>query len=181
MSKRYALSIKKFLSDRECDQLQETLTKYHKENPRDTTLIWFLAQTGARCTEAILVKWEDFDADTSTVHITGIKGSDDRNIPIPKWLFERIMALPRESGRPFNISYKRLNQIWNLYRPVKKKTHSLRHTFAQKLYEKTKDIRLVKYTLGHRSIANTMIYVEFHENQASLKNKMVDWGNPLSA
>jgi site-specific recombinase XerD len=36
--------------------------------------------------------------------------------------------------------------------------HTLRHTFATRLYEKTRDLRLVQRALGHRQVATTEIY-----------------------
>jgi len=36
--------------------------------------------------------------------------------------------------------------------------HSLRHTFAMRLYAETKDLFLVQRYLGHRSVKNTEVY-----------------------
>jgi site-specific recombinase XerD len=36
--------------------------------------------------------------------------------------------------------------------------HSLRHTFATKLYKRTGDVLLVREALCHRSISSTLIY-----------------------
>jgi integrase/recombinase XerC len=63
----------------------------------------------------------------------------------------------------------RLYQIWQFYRPVPKKFHALRHTFAIELYQKTKDLRLVQVALGHRNITNTMIYADYIYSQQELK------------
>jgi integrase/recombinase XerD len=38
-------------------------------------------------------------------------------------------------------------------------THSLRKSFAQRLYEKTSDIYMVQELLGHRNIATTQNYL----------------------
>ena len=69
----------------------------------------------------------------------------------------------------FPISYSRLIQIWEHYRPTHKKFHSLRHTFAIRLYKKTKDLRLVQVALGHRNITNTMIYADYVYSQQELR------------
>ena len=36
--------------------------------------------------------------------------------------------------------------------------HSLRHTFALGLYQRTGDVLVVKEALGHRAITSTMVY-----------------------
>ena len=41
--------------------------------------------------------------------------------------------------------------------------HSLRHTFATRLYEKTGDLHLVQRALGHRQITTTEIYARVGE------------------
>ncbi|MEK7358616.1 MAG: tyrosine-type recombinase/integrase, partial [Bdellovibrionota bacterium] len=96
----------------------------------------------------------------------------DREIPIKAEIFERLIAyasaVPR-SSELFPIGYHRLRQIWDWYRPAPKKFHSLRHTFAIRLYRKTKDLRLVQVALGHRNITNTMIYADYVYSQSELK------------
>jgi integrase/recombinase XerC len=111
------------------------------------------------------------DAYDETVFIRGIKGSNDRELPIEARLFERLHRYSRAqtSDRIFPIGYHRLRQIWDWYRPVAKKFHCLRHTFAIRLYRKTKDLRLVQVALGHRNITNTMIYADYVYSQQELK------------
>ena len=41
--------------------------------------------------------------------------------------------------------------------------HSLRHSFATKLYEKTGDLHLVQRALNHRQITTTEIYARVGE------------------
>ena len=43
--------------------------------------------------------------------------------------------------------------------------HTLRHTFAMRLYQKTRDVLLVKEALRHRSIASTLVYCRIQERQ----------------
>ncbi len=43
--------------------------------------------------------------------------------------------------------------------------HSLRHTFASTLYEKSNNLLAVQQALGHRSITSTMIYTQLNPEQ----------------
>lgn len=168
MSTRYAVNKTKYLLDAEIEHLNQILTSAKDTHPRDSALLWFLMHTGARATEALNLMRKDLDPAQRTAFIKGIKGSDDREIPLPKWLFDMLIALP--SGyRVFPISYSRLVVIWGHYRPVRKKLHSLRHTFAIRLYKKTRDLRLVQVALGHRNIANTMVYAQYIYSSEELR------------
>lgn len=158
---RYELTKAKYLLPQELAHLNATLEKFKITDERNCTLIWLAMHTGARATEVLNVTAEDLDPHEMTVFIKGLKGSDNRDIPLPEWLFKRVKSLAPESGRVFPITYIRFHQIWQLYRPCKKKLHSLRHTFAINLYIKTKDIRLLQAALGHRSWDNTMIYADY--------------------
>jgi len=45
--------------------------------------------------------------------------------------------------------------------------HALRHTFATRLYGRTRDLRLVQQALGHRSVTSTEVYT--HLDDRSLR------------
>jgi len=168
-------SHKKFLSKSELDHLNTLLKKYFYKDKRNVLLIHFALNTGARASEILNMRYEDFNPGTACVFINTLKAGKPRELPIPKWLFREVRKLPQdESGRMFPISYQRLGQIWDMYRPNKNKPfHSLRHTFAMNLFAKTKELRMVQLALGHRSIQNTMIYADYYYTTKELRQKMI--------
>ena len=158
----YQLNKSKYLLSSEEAELRRVLKLFEDKESRDTSLIELALSTGARANEILAIKGSDLEPETQTVFIKGLKGSNDREIPIKSRLFSRLALLSTGPDKPlFKISYPRLIQIWLSYRPCSKKFHSLRHTFALNLYKKTKDIRLVQVALGHRSIQNTMVYADY--------------------
>ena len=167
---RYQLNKSKYLLKSEEEELRRILKLFEEKDRRDTALIELALSTGARATEVLSLTGDDLEPENQTVFIKGIKGSNDREIPIKSRLFSRVNSLKTAPNEPlFKISYPRLVQIWLSYRPCSKKFHSLRHTFALNLYKKTKDIRLVQVALGHRSIQNTMIYADYVYTTNELK------------
>lgn len=170
-SARYSLNKTKYLLPPEVDRLEEILVSFQDKDPRNCILLWLALKTGARAQELLNLSAEDFNTYDQSVFIRGIKNSNDREIPLNPQLFKRIERQIHNSGgsRVFNITYPRLYQIWEQYRPTHKKFHSLRHTFAINLYQKTKDIRLVQVALGHRNITNTMIYADYVYSQQELR------------
>lgn len=168
---RYALNKNKYLLDPEYDRLIHILDSFKDKDARNCTLFWLLLHTGARAQEILNIRVDDLNTFDESVFIRGIKGSNDRELPIPSWLFKRLMNETKNSDQQilFPITYNRLRQIWEMYRPVHKKLHSLRHTFAIRLYRKTKDLRLVQVALGHRNITNTMVYADYAYSQQELR------------
>lgn len=171
-AKRYSLNKNKYLIDPEVWRLENVLSRSKSESLRDYVLIKVALHTGARAQEILNLEKADLSAYEETLFIRGLKGSNDREIPIPKALFLAIQELVedlKDHHRIFPITYWRLRQIWTWYRPVPKKFHCLRHTFAIRLYQKTKDLRLVQVALGHRNISNTMVYADYVYSQKELK------------
>jgi integrase/recombinase XerC len=168
---RYTLNKNKYLLDPEYDRLIHILQSFRDKDPRNTTLLWTLLHTGARAQEALNLRMDDLNTFDETVFIRGLKGSNDRELPVPSWLFKRLVqeSARADRGYIFPISYNRLRQVWELYRPVHKKLHGLRHTFAIRLYKKTRDLRLVQVALGHRNITNTMVYADYIYSQQELR------------
>ncbi len=130
---------------------------------RDTLLIELALNTGARASELLSIKQSELNDTEQAVMIRGAKGSNDREIPLRPELYARVKAhcMNNKAERVFNISYQRLDQIWQFYRPNNKKFHSLRHTFAINLYKKSRDLKLVQVALGHRAISSTMVYADY--------------------
>lgn len=176
--KSYALSRGKFLTDAEYQSLCDLLWRnmLNPDHFRDCLLLLIAVHTGARAMEILNLQVQDFDPNAKSLYITGIKGSKDREIPLPTALANELRATlvnryPTE--KIFDISYKRFHQIWTKYRPADKKLHSLRHTFAVRVFQKTKDMRLLQIALGHKSILNTAIYTDFVYSQNEMK-KLVE-------
>lgn len=168
---RYSLNKNKYLLEPEVQRLRKILSDYQDKDPRNCFLIGLGLRTGARATELLNLQKSDLNTYDQSVFIRGIKGSNDREIPLHSQYFEQLMKFSGSvSGTQlFDISYMRLYQIWEFYRPIPKKFHSLRHTFAIELYQKTKDLRLVQVALGHRNITNTMIYADYVYSQQELR------------
>lgn len=159
----YKLTKAKYLQDHEYDDLLRHLKKIERTHPRDAVLINLALHTGARAQELLNIRPQDLDRSDMSVHIIGMKDSDDRDVPLPEWLFLQLELLAKctKGKTVFDISYPRLDQIWKHHRTCKKKFHSLRHTFAVRAYKRTKDIKLIRRLLGHRDFKNTLIYLDF--------------------
>lgn len=161
----YKLTKNKFLTDSEFDELYTQLRK--DITNRDNLMLLTALHTGARAMELLNIKASDLEKEHSSVFIHGLKGSHDREIPLPHWLYKALVKYVEVNGikkELFPISYPRLHQIWANYRPCKKKFHSTRHTYAIRFYRQTKDLLLVKQALGHVSVSNTMIYMSYVYN-----------------
>jgi site-specific recombinase XerD len=168
---KYSLNKNKYLLKPEADRLRKLLLDYQASDPRNCFLLSLGLRTGARATELLNLQKMDLNQYDESIFIRGIKGSNDREIPLHSRFFQDLLrySYTVTGTRLFDISYQRLHQIWEFYRPVPKKFHSLRHTFAIELYQKTKDLRLVQVALGHRNITNTMIYADYIYSQQELK------------
>lgn len=168
---RYSLNKTKYLLQPERERLEKIIRDYLTTDTRNCLILWLALRTGARAQELLNIKKSDLNTYDQSVFIKGIKGSNDRELPLPAQLFQALIRLGESNPKEevFPITYPRLYQIWEFYRPVPKKFHALRHTFAIELYQKTKDIRLVQVALGHRNITNTMVYADYVYSQQELR------------
>lgn len=171
----YSLNKSKYLTDFELGRLRKILESFELKDSRNVLLLRLALATGARAKELLSIRKSDLDAQERTVFIRGLKGSSDREIPVKPRLFDQLLVESQNSQGElvFPISYSRLRQIWQLYRPVHKKFHCLRHTFAIQLYKKTKDVRLLQMALGHRNIVNTMIYADYVYSREELRRLLL--------
>lgn len=168
----YFITKAKFLSSEEYTRLDQDLAESLPKDFRNVVMLWTAMHTGARASEVLNIKKSDLDRNQGTVYIHGLKGSRDRDLPVPGGLAVHLSALSLvgEDEYIFPIALRTMQSVWHHYRPnpllgIK----CLRHTFAVRLYEKTKDLKLVQLALGHKGINNTMVYADFVYNMEELK------------
>lgn len=162
----------KFLSQEETEHLQKLL----KKNRHDwaALAIELALLTGARQDEILKLKTSSLNTKSRSVYILGSKGSNNREIPLPSDFFQALFeyASNLDTELMFHKSRMTLRYHWELYRPAKKGMHCLRHTFAVRLFKKTRDIRLVSIALGHKSIENSMIYAKYVYSMEELRSSL---------
>lgn len=164
-----ALTKAKYLLDDEYRRLEDITTRYMATNERDCLLLKLAMATGARASEILAVR--KCDLVDNSVYIRGLKGSNDRELPLKRPLYQKLQryAAGVEGELLFPIGYRQFCTIWHHYRPVEKKLHSIRHSYAIRLYKRTKDIHLVKTALGHKSLLNTQVYMDYVYSQTELR------------
>lgn len=164
-----AITKAKYLLDDEYRRLEDITSRFMTTNERDCLLLKLAMATGARASELLNVRKSDL-VDNS-VYIRGLKGSNDRELPLKRPLYQKLQryAARVEGELLFPIGYRQLCHIWHHYRPVKKKFHALRHSFAIRIFRKTKNIHIVKTALGHKSLLNTQIYMDYVYSQTELR------------
>lgn len=166
----------KFLSDDERKHLELVLAKFRDKDPRNCLIIELALKTGIRAQEILNLTKSDILVSQKAIFVRALKGGKNREMPLDHKLFGRLLKwahLCDHRDLLFDISYMQLYRIWLEYRPVKKKFHSLRHTFAIWLYQRTKDLRLVQSALGHRDYQNTMIYLDYVSSTSELRRAIV--------
>jgi site-specific recombinase XerD len=164
------LTFDKYLTPDELKETRRVLDKYRSSDPLNILALEILLYSGARATEFLGLTGVDLNRSNRSILIRGIKGSTDREIPLPDALFARLLSHSTGvAGSLFPMSYKTLQRLWHKYRPVRKKLHALRHTYAIQLYRQSKDIIAVKQCLGHKSIANTQIYTEVRYDASEIR------------
>ncbi len=152
---------------------------------RDKALIEFMYATGARVSEVIDFKLQNFRSDAGFVKLFG-KGSKERFVPIGKesiyWIEKYIRDGRNRLTKPNSGGFIFLNHrggklsrmgIWKIVKKwvdkagIEKEVHphTIRHSFATHLLEGGADLRAVQEMLGHESVATTQIYTHLSLNR----------------
>lgn len=137
---------------------------------RDHAIVAFLAGTGARLGSALALDVEELDLAAGTATLREMKGGSMTVFLRPE-LVERLAAWigDRDGGSVFAArngealtaqQAQRRFEHWLRVAGIRGRfsPHSLRHTFALGLYQRTGDVPVVKEALGHRALSSTMVY-----------------------
>jgi integrase/recombinase XerC len=167
-----------FLTDAEVTRLRKVWQGHAGETmQRDRMLIEVFLGTGIRLQELISLDIDDVRLDTKHLHVRSAKGG----VPQVKFLHTRLrgqlrsylkwrlrqgtetcpaLFLSQRGTRisPRQVAYRLAHWLGEagVDRPLT--PHSLRHTFATRLYARTQDLLVVQRALGHRQLATTAIY-----------------------
>jgi len=159
------LTKEKFLSDREVKKLFGVLDS--NKDDRNSKIIRMLLYTGARSVEALNICKRDLQ--DGEVMIYGVKGSNDRAIPLPKLFYKEMVEYAKPfapEAKLFNITTSMLRKIWKKWTPNPRKSlHSTRHTCGIRIIKTTQKISLVQTILGHKSRSNSELYATFEEGK----------------
>ena len=148
---------------------------------RDRAIITFLLLTGCRLSETVALNTEDVDLTAGMITLTSTKGGDPDRIPLHPVALEALKPLVQEGkGKPLwttssggRISGRQMQRIVasRMAEAGISKTvspHTLRHTVATRLYNQTRDIRLVQKALRHEHVTTTEVYAQVDPKRLEL-------------
>jgi site-specific recombinase XerD len=143
---------------------------------RDHALFALILGSGIRIGSALALEVGDVDLERGEQALRKTKGDCPVSVPLSRAVrdhLRRFIAGRREgplfpgpSGEALSSRHvqRRLGQWCELAAiPRGVKPHDLRHTFAIRLYRRTRDLLLVQQALRHRSIASTTVYTRVDE------------------
>ena len=158
---------------------------------RDKLIFVIGCTTGLRISSISEMNIEDVNLDNGTILVTE-KGNKTRECKIgnkviemfEEWLLNRNHIINERNLKTkdavFITKYDTRMSIHSMEEMIKKYTsfldkhitpHKLRHTCGTLLFQKEGNIKLVQEVLGHKNIANTMIYTHVSDE---LKQKAAD-------
>lgn len=153
----------------------------HKE--RDFLMILVAYSHGLRASEVIAIERDDIkDGHLDTERLKGSEHTRERLLEHENPLLNErfaLFAFMREfKGRErlFALTRRQFGRIVARHAASaglpqhKRHPHMLKHTMGAEIYEKTKDLRLVKAWLGHKRESSSLIYAgRFEEVRAGVE------------
>jgi integrase/recombinase XerD len=148
-------------------------------------LLLFLADTGARISEALSVRWDDVDFDNMLVKLDG-KGGRQRVVPF-SFELRKALFVHRKAPGNFPLVFctrdgnaldrrdmlrdaKRLFKRLGIVPPVRA-LHALRHTFALTYVRRGGSIFHLQKALGHSSLDMVRRYVNLTTHDLSATHR----------
>ena len=140
----------------------EELTRiWEKATPRLARFLIGLLNTGMRRGRVEALEWSDLNMETRLIRVMNKKGREYW-VRINQTLYDELNVIPvvARTGKVFNTT--NLRKDWEKACRDAKITdlhlHDLRHTFATRTTEKTKDLNKTQKALGHASPMMTNRY-----------------------
>jgi site-specific recombinase XerD len=165
----------------EADQkrlLSELARATDPEGRRDHVLFATMLGTGVRVGSAVALDIEDVDLERAELRLRTAKNDRPAVVILPKvasamlrdWIGGRTQGplFPGRRGERITTRHvaRRLTD-WLRRAGVERRAspHSLRHSFAMRVYEKTSDVLLLQAAMAHASSASTCIYARVDQTR----------------
>lgn len=183
--------LSKILTDEEIGALLGQSNQRYYGPHRDYLFMRVMLKAGLRTSEAVALGPEHVDLMSGKLMVREGKGAKDRTLwigedlldKLQKWMDRRAAVvgeseylLPTRKGTKVATSHlrrsvKRYARDASIEEVERVSPHTLRHTFATKLYRDTGKIRMVQKALGHSDLLTTMIYTHIidEELESALK------------
>ena len=168
----------KILTEAETDRLLAQPNQRYFGPHRDYLFMRLMLKAGLRASEATALQPEHLDLMSGKFAVREGKGAKDRTLWVGEEILEELrewmdrrsgevessgFLLPTRKGTEVATSHlrrsvKRYAQKASVEEVGRVSPHTLRHTFATRLYRETGNIRLTQKALGHSDLSTTMIY-----------------------
>jgi len=168
----------KILTEEETDRLVAQPNQRYFGPHRDYLFMRLMLKAGLRASEATALQPEHLDLMSGKLSVREGKGAKDRTLWVGEEVLEELRVwtdrcaeevqssdflLPTRKGTEVATSHlrrsvKRYARKASIEEVGRVSPHTLRHTFATRLYRETGNIRMVQKALGHSDLSTTMIY-----------------------
>jgi site-specific recombinase XerD len=168
----------KVLTEAETTRLLSEPNQRYFSPHRDYLYMRLMLKAGLRASEAVSLRPEHIDLMSGKLMVREGKGAKDRTLWVGEDLLEELQGwmdrreetagasdwlLPTRKGTKvatahLRRSVKRYPRAACIEEIERVSPHTLRHTFATRLYRETGKIRIVQKALGHSDLSTTMIY-----------------------
>ena len=129
-------------------------------------LIYFTFFTGLRLGEVLALKWSDIGKNKLTYEFRDLKTKNSkREIPLPDKALAILEGIPKQydlifsdEGKPIERKrpQRRMISLCKQLNIPHRSFHSIRHSYATRLFELNTKIKTVQVLMGHSNIATTM-------------------------
>jgi len=173
----------KVLTEAETDRLLSQPNQRYFGPHRDYLYMRLMLKAGLRASEATALRPEHINLMSGKLTVREGKGAKDRTLWVREEVLEELrdwtsrrseevggeeasgsgLLLPTRKGTEVATSHlrrsvKRYARKASVKETKRVSPHTLRHTFATRLYRETGNIRMVQKALGHSDLSTTMIY-----------------------
>jgi integrase len=177
---------RKYLSPDEARRVIDAAGKVGRQRLRDQTLLTLIYRHGLRVSEAVNVRWTDFDLNAPrdrTFFVRRLKGGNDGTHTLEPDTVRLLKRLKAESDSPYvfvserggpmsvdavQLIVKRAGELAGL--EFQAHPHQLRHAAGFALANQdgiANDTRLIQDFLGHKDIKSTVIYTTLSQKRLS--------------